>query len=106
MINWKITNVEYAPSYEGLENVVANVHWYATCSQDGKGGYSYGNSRLNLETLSGDSFVNFDDLTEEVLLGWVFDQLGEQKGEVEWSCMKMLESGNFPEVNVGLPSNW
>jgi hypothetical protein len=64
-ITWKINNLERQTS-DGLVTV---VHWGAS-AVDG----DYSASIVNTQALErGDSFVNYDTLTEQTVLGWVCD---------------------------------
>jgi hypothetical protein len=98
-ITWKINNLERQTS-DGLVTV---VHWgaYATeASNDPEKPYSAGiYSTQALER--GDSFVNYDTLTEETVLGWLWDKI--DKEAVEAALEAQIEAQKAPVSANGLP---
>jgi len=98
-ITWKINNLERQTS-DGLVTV---VHWgaYATeASNDPEKPYSAG--VYNTQALErGDSFVNYDTLTEETVLGWLWGKI--DKEAVEVALTAQIEAQKAPVVANGLP---
>ena len=92
-ITWKINNLERQTS-DGLVTV---VHWGATAVD---GDYSVG--IVNTQALErGDSFVNYDTLTEETVLGWLWSKI--DKDAVEASLTAQIEAQKAPVTANGLP---
>lgn len=92
-IVWSINNLERQTS-DGLVTV---VHWgaYAT---DG----DFGASIVNTQALErGDSFVNYDTLTEETVLGWLWSKI--DKEAVEAALTAQIEAQKAPVTANGLP---
>jgi hypothetical protein len=92
-ITWKINNLERQTS-DGLVTV---VHWGATAVD---GNYSVG--IVNTQALErGDSFVNYDTLTEETVLGWLWTKV--DKETVEAALEAQIEAQKAPVISNGLP---
>ena len=98
-IVWSINNLERQTS-DGLVTV---VHWgaYATeASNDLEKPYNAGvYSTQPLER--GDSFVNYDTLTEETVLGWLWTKV--DKETVEAALEAQIEAQKAPVSANGLP---
>jgi hypothetical protein len=98
-ITWKINNLERQTS-DGLVTV---VHWgaYATeASNDPEKPYTAG--VYNTQALErGDSFVNYDTLTEETVLGWLWTKV--DKETVEAALEAQIEAQKAPVISNGLP---
>ena len=99
-ITWTINNLERQTS-DGLVTV---VHWGASASEasnDPEKPYSAG--IYNTQHLErGDSFVNYDTLTQETVLGWVWEN-GVDKEAVETALTAQIEAQKAPVSASGLP---
>ena len=92
-ITWKINNLERQTS-DGLVTV---VHWGAT-AVDG----DYSASIVNTQALErGDSFVNYDTLTEQTVIGWLWGKI--DKAAVEAALTAQIEAQKAPVTANGLP---
>ena len=92
-IVWSINNLERQTS-DGLVTV---VHWGAT-AVDG----DYSASIVNTQALErGDSFVNYDTLTEQTVLGWLWSKI--DKAAVESALTAQIEAKKAPLTANGLP---
>ena len=92
-ITWTINNLERQTS-DGLVTV---VHWGASVV-DG----DYSASIVNTQALErGDSFVNYDTLTEETVLGWLWTRVDKQA--VEAALEAQIEAQKDPVISNGLP---
>ena len=92
-ITWTINNLERQTS-DGLVTV---VHWAAN-ALDGEVSASIYNTQP-LER--GDSFVNYDTLTEETVLGWLWTKV--DKEVVEAALAAQIEAQKNPVKASGLP---
>ena len=90
---WTINNLERQAS-DGLVTV---VHWGATAT-DGDFSASIVNT---LQVERGDSFVAFDSLTEQEVLGWVQTAVG--KDTVEAALEAQIAAQKNPVKLSGLP---
>lgn len=92
-ITWTINNLERQTS-DGLVTV---LHWGATAA-DG----DYSASIVNTQALErGDSFVNYDTLTQETVLGWLWGKV--DKATVEAALEAQIEAQKAPVTASGLP---
>lgn len=92
-ITWFIPNLERKTA-DGLVTV---IHWNAT-AVDG----DYSASINNTQALErGDSFVNYDTLTEETVLGWLWGKI--DKAAVEAALTAQIEAQKTPVTANGLP---
>jgi hypothetical protein len=111
-ITWKVTNLDCYPKYDQETDVVFTVHWdclgnivVATGSLSG----SVYNSRLygttGVQYHSGSAFIPYDQLTENVVLGWTFDSMGTgSKANIEAGAISSLYTQiNPPVVQPPLP---
>lgn len=98
-ITWKINNLERQTS-DGLVTV---VHWGATATEASNDPEKpYNASIVNTQTLErGDSFVNYDTLTEETVLGWLWGKI--DKETVEDVLTAHIEAQKAPVTANGLP---
>ena len=92
-ITWTINNLERQAS-DGLVTV---VHWGATAT-DGDFSASIVNT---LQVERGDSFVAFDSLTEQEVIGWVQAAVG--KDTVEAALEAQIAAQKNPVKLSGLP---
>lgn len=81
MINytWDCRTVDTYVNKDGNHNVVFNVHWTLTGedSETAVINTAIGTQLLNTDNL--ENFVPKDDLTNDVVAGWVIDELGEER---------------------------
>jgi len=79
---WNCKTVDAYPSYDELTDVVYNVHWILAGERtEADVTYStslYGTIAISLEDLSPDTFVPVDQLTNEMVTGWVESAMGEE----------------------------
>jgi|3_EtaG_2_1085321.scaffolds.fasta_scaffold70184_2 hypothetical protein len=101
-VTWKVVNLDYTKSLSGKTNVVTNVHWKA---EDVKtsGGKSYPameKGSVSLDTSDLSSYTAYDDVTEEVAVGWAKDALSslEVAAAVEAADAVLYDEGDdIPE---------
>lgn len=67
---WSFPKFEVMPSLDGLTDVVKRIHWTLT-GTDADGNSASESGVANLGKPDGDSFLAFDDLTEEQVIEWV-----------------------------------
>jgi hypothetical protein len=95
-INWQVQNMT-----RDLSNgFVINVAWGCTASQDSASAF-YGGTTVY--TQESESFIPYEQLTEEIVLGWVFTALGDQKAEIEANLTAKVEKQLNPTTANGMP---
>jgi len=91
--SWKINDLQRNTA-DGLVTV---VHFGATAT-DG----DFSASIVNTQALErGDSFVNYDTLTEQTVLGWLWSKI--DKDAVESALTAQIEAQKAPVTANGLP---
>jgi len=100
---WAINQMDCYPEYEGEADVVFAVHWRLNATDGTYNGSAYGSIGLTLDPDA--DFVSFADLTEEQVIGWVQDALGEEQVDaLEANVAKQIEDqANPPVVSPTLP---
>ena len=96
MIVWNCKTVDYYNhEHNGHEQVIYNVHWRVT-KKDGE--YSegmYGVQSLNTDDIQ--DFVPFEDVTSEIVEGWVKSAMGEEKvSNIEDGLDQLIEDQKNP----------
>lgn len=72
---WKISNVKVYNTLDGNSDVIYLVNYNVTATDDNGNVYVLPEEAM-VDTSSITDFVPFEDLTEEVVLGWVTTNLG------------------------------
>ena len=100
---WNVQQMDCYPEYEGEADVVFAVHWRLNATDGTYSGSAYGSIGLTLDPDA--DFVSFADLTEEQVIGWVQDALGEEQVDaLEANVAKLIEDqANPPVVSPTLP---
>tara|TARA_S200002703_G_scaffold123221_1_gene109157 strand:- start:495 stop:806 length:312 start_codon:yes stop_codon:yes gene_type:complete len=95
---WNVANLERHTA----DGVVFTVH-YTVNAEDGT--YSAGAyGSLGLEAPEPDDMIPFDNLTEEIVVGWVKDKFGEEKvTEIETALQAQLDEKHSPSKAAGVP---
>ncbi len=75
--SWNFNPLEVTYNLNGLVNVVNTVHWQFS----GVTGSAFNQviGTVSLNTPDTGSFVAYEDLTKEIVTGWVEGTLGEEK---------------------------
>lgn len=111
---WKVNALESYPNYDQYENVVFNIHWSCFGSREVSGSvsgsfdtYTANNIGVTGVTFqSGSNFVPYNELTEEIIVGWLHYQLGdEMTGSIETNVSQAIDNKINPPI-VKLPLPW
>jgi hypothetical protein len=73
---WIISSLECIPSSNGLENIVQTIHWRLN-GNDGVNSAEIYNS-ISIDPPDPAEFIQYSSLTEEQVVTWLTDRLGEQ----------------------------
>lgn len=75
--DWNCKTVDVHPQAEGETNVVYNVHWIVTGTE---GDYTVNSIGTQTVTVDPETpFIPFEDLTNEIIVGWTKDAIGDDK---------------------------
>ena len=82
--DWNCKTVDVHPQEEGETNVVYNVHWIVTGVSDqlDTQGNPYSSTNIGTQVVPLDPetpFIPFDELTNEIVVGWTKDAMGEEQ---------------------------
>ena len=82
--NWNCKTVDVHPQEAGETDVVYNVHWIVTGVSDelDPQGDPYQSTNIGTQTVTLDSeseFIPFEDLTNEIVVGWTKNAMGEEQ---------------------------
>jgi L-aminopeptidase/D-esterase-like protein len=98
MTNWKITQMDRHTS----TGFVVTVHWTAALQDGDYGASTY--STASFTEQPSQELIPYEELTEELVIGWVKDSLGEEAVEaVEQALLNNIEDQRTPKVSAGLP---
>ena len=75
--DWNCKTVDVHPQAEGEANVVYNVHWIVTGTKEDYSATSVGTQVVPLDSET--DFIPFDELTNEIVVGWAKDAMGEEQ---------------------------
>jgi hypothetical protein len=86
---------------------VFNVHWRYSITET-ENGQTYYADTYSVASYSQDpeseNYIPYEDLTEEIVVGWVKDSLGEERLlEIETSLTQQIENQKNPPVLQGIP---
>jgi hypothetical protein len=99
MVIWKIVNLER----ELPSGTVVTVHWTAALTDGGHTVGRYGSANFSREA-DEPGFIPFEELTEEIVIGWVTNQMGElQVTALENSLAGQIAEIQNPTKTDGLP---
>lgn len=75
--DWNCKTVDVVLQQEGLTDVVYNVHWIVTGTSDTYSSTSIGTQTVTLDEST--PFIPFADLTNDIVVGWTKDAMGEEQ---------------------------
>jgi hypothetical protein len=73
---WAVVQMDCYPEEDGEMDVVFNVHWTLTGEEAGFSANAYGTQTVAVDPDA--PFTPYADLTEEQVIGWVQDSMGEE----------------------------
>ena len=103
---WRFDVLNCYPTASGHIDVVVSTYYYLTAST---GSYSVvtGNDQSFTLPGSGSIFIPFEDLTLDIVTGWVTSSLGEEKvNKLKANLALQLEELVNPVVIEKKPSPW
>ena len=102
---WKVANLERNLP----ENKVYTVHYtvnalYDQVDPNSESGGFYSAGAYGSVGLEGDVTIPFENLTEEIVIGWVKDQFGKEKvAEIEAALQAQINERVAPSKAAGVP---
>lgn len=93
---WAIANLER----ETADGFVFTGHYTVSAADEAYSAGAYGSIGFERP----DTLIPFDDLTENMVVGWVKDKLGDEKvAEVEAALQSQLDEKRTPSKASGTP---
>lgn len=88
---WKLSGLKKANS-ESVNDVVIGTRWELTgTDEDGNSGSFSGATPFNLHQAQPENFVPYDQLTEEIVLGWIQAEVtGGYKDHIDGKIMEQI----------------
>jgi len=93
--NWQIVNMERLTS----DGFVVTVHYNVSAVDDIYTAGTYGTTSYT--QTEGETYIPYESLTEEVVVGWVQEALGKET--VEASLQGQIDALKAPTQQSGLP---
>lgn len=102
--SWKVVRMNTKNDGE-IENAVIQVYWVKKGVDDnGIEGECAGESKFNINEIVPEQFVPFEELTEEIILGWILSTINPAYHEgIDAQIQKMIDSKADPIFDRGLP---
>lgn len=100
VVDWSCTAQNQIAPASGS---VANSDY--TAAQYGPQSAFYGGQTTYKNDPSEPGFIPYDNLTEAIVLGWVWDGLGAQKAEIEAALTAKVQKQLNPTTANGVPWN-
>jgi hypothetical protein len=100
---WNVVQMDVYPEKDGEEEVAFTVHWDLIGTNDIYSGRVYGSVGVNLDP--DQPFTPYEELTQEQVIGWVKDALGEdQVTSYEENVAQQIKNQiNPPVITPPLP---
>jgi hypothetical protein len=97
-VTWRIANLER----ETADGLVITVHYTIDANDGTYSAGAYGS--LGLERPDEEEMIPFNQLTEEICVGWVKEKLTEEKvTEIEAALQAQLDEQHSPSKAAGVP---
>ena len=94
-MEWNVNTVDVKPNEEGHDDVIYNVHWSVSKEDGDYSASSYGTQGIDTSNLS--NFKPFDEVTSDMVKGWVIDAMGEEEvANLEAGLNAQIESEKNP----------
>jgi hypothetical protein len=102
LLEWKIMTMDCYPAKSGVSNVVYNLGWKATIVDGSHTIVTTGSTDIPVEITS--EFVDYNNLTETLVLDWLFSAMGSDKTQVEDSLKESMKELKTPStIRLRLP---
>jgi len=94
MFTWNVSAIDCYPQADGETNVVFNVHWQLSATQDAYNGSVYSTCGVPAPT---GTFTPYADLTQDQVLGWIWAN-GVDKDSAEAAVQAQIDAQITPTV--------
>jgi hypothetical protein len=103
--NWEIVQLDAINEFEGLSNIVYDVHWEligSTTSDEVEYSESaIGVARVLGEELDTESFIPAEQLTKEIVVSWIIPVITEERIDIiKANLQKLIEDKINPSTSI------
>ena len=99
---WKIQSVKVLPDLSNRNNIVKTIEFMLEGSRDENTNFVLGSVELSVD-LESETFIPFDELTEETVVEWVKNALGSERIN---QYVYTIEQRFGPEELIETPLPW
>ena len=103
--DWKLVGLK-KQNTESLSDVIVGTTWRLTgTDEDGNSGVFNGATPFSHQDLNGDGFVDYRDLTEELVLGWIQNHVSgstpsNYMNHINQQIQKQIDYTKYARVDV------
>lgn len=98
-LTWAVNNMTRVLN----DGYVIKVDWSCAASATGVQGAFYGGQDTYQNNPDEPGFIPYNQLTQEIVLGWVYAGLGDQKAVIEATLTAKVEAQLNPTTAQGVP---
>jgi hypothetical protein len=102
---WRVSSMDCYPTFDAWQDVVFTVHWRLLATKEYQGkiytSERYGGAPVDTDSIS--SFVPYDQLTLDQVIGWIYPVI--HGDELKVKCAEEINSQINPAF-VSLPPPW
>jgi len=98
-LKWSVINMTRVVD----DGFVIKVDWACSASSSNVKGAMYAGQTSYENDLNKGNFIPYDDLTEDIVLGWVYEDLGAEKTTIETTLTAKVEAKKNPVSATGVP---
>lgn len=102
---WQLFSIKTENVSEELQQAVVHAKWRKTgTDEDGNVGMFDGACRFSVANVTPETFIPYDQLSEEIVLGWVQDILNRGgMDRVDQNIQKQIDESKNPPFETQLP---
>lgn len=99
--SWKLKSLKRKDS-NNIKNIIVQTYWEKIgTDENGNQGSFHGATPFDLSTVDLNNFIKYEDLTEEIILGWVQSVVtGDYENHVNEQISKQIEEKINPSTDV------
>lgn len=98
---WKLKSLKKTSTSQ-FNDIVVETNWELTgTDEDGDSGTFHGTTPFAVQDVNGDGFIDYKDLTEEIVIGWIQEVVtGGYKQHVDEQIIRQIMENKNPVVEV------
>lgn len=102
---WKLIGLK-KQNTQNLSDVIVGTQWKLTgTDEDGNSGIFNGATPFEVQDLNGDGFIDYRDLTEDLVLGWIKNHVSgstpsNYMNHINQQIQRQIDSVKFTTIDV------